>query len=156
MLTDKELAHLVQRFYICCGNWLRCHVKQQKGLSNQLGLPQYKVLLVVKSLKICSISVLSREMEVSKGTMSATLNKLVEEGLVKRTNSTRDRRTIFIELTPAGMTLVESMEEGIDVAFSQLIQEMDMSMKQELLHGITALNLALKNHKKNGCQWEEE
>lgn len=52
---------------------------------------------------------LSARMMVSNGNITGLTDRLVEEGLVKRTQSARDRRSSHVSLTPAGKRAFDTM-----------------------------------------------
>ena len=52
---------------------------------------------------------LSARMMVSNGNITGLTDRLVEEGLVKRTQSARDRRSSHVSLTPAGKRAFDAM-----------------------------------------------
>jgi len=56
-----------------------------------------------------TMSELSARMMVSNGNITGLADRLVEEGLVKRTPSQRDRRSSQISLTPAGKKAFDAM-----------------------------------------------
>lgn len=98
-------------------------------------------------MKICSMSNLSDEMEVSKGTMTTTLNKLVEYGFVKRSSSARDRRTVFVELTDKGYTVIKMLEEQLQLSLLKIIDQLDHQKQAEVYSGLTILNQIFKDKK---------
>src|SRR3546814_3494542 len=56
-----------------------------------------------------SMGELSARMMVSNGNITGLTDRLVEEGLVKRTPSARDRRSSHVSLTPAGKKAFDAM-----------------------------------------------
>jgi len=112
-VTDEELAYIIQNFHFSFSIWMKCQFKNQIVNGGNLTLTQFKVLYIINKQKICNMSQLSEMMEVSKGTMTTMLNKLVEDGYVMRSNSTKDRRTVFVELSEMGREEVTTLQEKL-------------------------------------------
>lgn len=68
---------------------------------------------------------LFRSMMVSSGGMTHRLNKLVQSGLIKRSSSENDGRSLLVELTEEG-------REKAEIAFKE-----DMTLEANLLNGIS-------------------
>lgn len=59
----------------------------------------------------CNVSFISEQMGLTNAAISQTLDRLVDQGLVSRTEDLQDRRSKRIQLTPEGEHLMaESME----------------------------------------------
>lgn len=71
-----------------------------------------------------TMSELSRRLMVTNGNLTALVERLVQEGLVKRAPAPGDRRTQFVSLTLAGRRALDSMtpehQRWIDNLFSGL------------------------------------
>lgn len=63
---------------------------------------------------------LSRMLLVSNGNATAVVDRLEAEGLVLRTPSEADRRTVHVALTAAGMAAFETMAEGHEAEVARL------------------------------------
>lgn len=55
-----------------------------------------------------SVVAFARHHGTTKGTASQTIAALLKKGLLDRSRGERDRRTVNLELTPAGRTVLES------------------------------------------------
>lgn len=146
-MPNEEMTHLIHSFFICFGSWMRYQFKSQLIGDYNLSVSQFKVLYSIKNLKICNMSNLSDEMEVSKGTMTTTLNKLVEDGFVKRSSSPKDRRTVYVELTDKGQWVVKELEEQLQISLLKTIQQLNVQQQDEILAGLSALNQIFKDKK---------
>ncbi|KAB3540970.1 MarR family transcriptional regulator [Alkaliphilus pronyensis] len=143
-MAEREIAHMIQDFFIYFNSWMRHQYK--KHSSNQdFTLAQYKVLFIIKDLRVSNMSLLSDIAEVSKGTMTTMLNKLVEEEYVKRTSSFKDRRSIYVSLTDKGEKKVEEMHSKFMLSMIEIIESTSKEEKEKLLQGIIALNNLFKS-----------
>ncbi|GAB3463572.1 MarR family winged helix-turn-helix transcriptional regulator [Actinophytocola sediminis] len=78
-----------------------------RPLLDALGLtyPQYLVMLVLWEHGPTTVKELGDRLELASGTLSPLLKRLAAAGLVTRTRSTADERTVEIDLTEAGAAL---------------------------------------------------
>jgi len=84
---------------------------------NRLNYAQYGVLMRLYHHGDCAISDLGKQFGVSTPAASQLVERMVEEGLVERTESEHDRRVKTLALTSAGRALVRaSMDARLDWA----------------------------------------
>lgn len=73
----------------------------------QLGLtpPQFDVLATLGNTEGMSCRELGERTLITKGTLTGVLDRLEARRLLRRTPSALDRRSVFVQLTPAGEAL---------------------------------------------------
>jgi DNA-binding MarR family transcriptional regulator len=86
-----------------------------------------------------TMSEVSRRMMVSNGATTSLVDRLVEDGLVKREAHPEDRRTTLLHLTSAGRDRFLAMAREHEQWIISLLTGLDGSAKQELLSGLGAL-----------------
>src|SRR3546814_9364524 len=100
-----------------------------------------------------SMGELSARMMVSNGNITGLTDRLVEEGLVKRTPSARDRRSSHVSLTPAGKKAFDAMtpehEQWVDDMMAGLSRQ-DMQQLFQLLGRLKASVLSTATDKDEG------
>lgn len=80
---------------------------QKSIFKNSLVTPdQFNLLNEINVREICTSSMLAKEISVKKSTITATINRLVEKGLVNRIPDEQDRRIILLQLTEEGQQIV--------------------------------------------------
>lgn len=67
-----------------------------------LNFPKWRSLAFIQRLGSCSMKTLARLSGVHRTTLTRSIDRLVEDGLVIRTASDADRRKVLLELTDAG------------------------------------------------------
>jgi len=77
--------------------------KKQAGLTG----PQLWAIRIVADSAPIKVSELSKKMYLHPATVVGILDRLEMNGLVRRTRSRADRRVVHVELTRAGLNLVE-------------------------------------------------
>jgi DNA-binding MarR family transcriptional regulator len=72
---------------------------------------------------------LARSVLVNSATMTERLTRLERRGLIRRTHSDRDRRSVSVQLTPSGRKLIDRAAEDL------------LTTEAQLLEGLTATDL---------------
>ena len=100
-------------------------------------LPRFDVMAALYRRRDgVTMSELSRMLLVSNGNATAVVDRLEADGLVRRTQSETDRRTVHVALTAAGLesfeTLAADHEREVDAIFAALPEE-DVERLTEIL-----------------------
>ena len=89
------------------------HMREFLRVKHHTTLPRFGVMAALyRSGKGITMSELSRLLLVSNGNATAVVDRLERDGLVKRTVSDSDRRTVFAALTAAGIRQFEVLAVG--------------------------------------------
>ncbi len=86
----------------------------------------------------CSVSLISERMGLTRAAISQTLDRLVDQGLVSRTEDPQDRRSKRIQLTPEGERLLAESMEAQQSWVTGLFARLD-SQERELVRRSFAL-----------------
>ena len=70
-------------------------------------MPQFFLLMQVHRREHCGISDLSENLEITNAATSQLVDKLVQAGLLERTEDPHDRRAKQVSLSPAGEAFIE-------------------------------------------------
>lgn len=109
-LDQSRLTHLVG--YAAS----RASIELKKSFARHLGplglkAVEFSILVLVASNTDVNQKQLGQALDVSAPNMAITLDRLVQRGWVERVRSTKDRRSMWIRLTPAGKDLVQRAEK---------------------------------------------
>ena len=101
------------------------HLREYLRVNHATTLPRFDVLAALYRRRDgVTMSELSRMLLVSNGNATAVVDRLETDGLVRRTQSDADRRTIFVALTPKGLEDFEGLardhEAEVDRLFAAL------------------------------------
>lgn len=108
------------------------HLRDYLRVTHATTLPRFDVLAALyRRREGVTMSELSRMLLVSNGNATAVVDRLESDGLVQRTPSESDRRTVFVALTPDGLARFETLAVGhereVDRLFTGLSEaELDM------------------------------
>ncbi len=108
----------------------------------------YQILGILVSLGPMPISEIGKQLHISKPNMTPLIDKLVEDGWVKRSRSDKDRRVINVEITEEGKKFLfearKVVEENIKENLSDLNEE-ELQTLNESLENIKKLTLKIKH-----------
>lgn len=113
------------------------HLREHLRVGHETTLPRFDVMAALyRKRDGVTMSELSRMLLVSNGNATAVVDRLEADGLVRRTQSEADRRTVFVALTPEGLTRFETLAAGheteVDRHFGDL-SEADLDTITEIL-----------------------
>jgi DNA-binding MarR family transcriptional regulator len=106
----------------------RSHYVKVSGLS----MPQFGMLMYLYSRSTCGISDIGERMDISAPAASQMVDRLVQHGLVERTEDPHDRRAKMLALTPKGRELIEI---GI-VERTRWVNELAASLPPEVYEAV--------------------
>lgn len=112
---------------------LREHLRVRHGTT----LPRFDVMAALyRKRDGVTMSELSRMLLVSNGNATTVVDRLEKDGLVRRTPSEADRRTVFVALTPEGFAQFEGLAAGHEAEVGKLfggVSEADLDTLTEIL-----------------------
>ena len=106
---------------------------------NNLSLSQYFALTNISTSGI-SMTDLSTMLGVDNSTLTRNINILIKRDLVVKEKSNEDKRGYTITLSPAGNTLMNSLENQIETILEGFIDSVDPGVKQKFIDIIETVN----------------
>ena len=86
------------------------HLREFLRVKHATTLPRFDVMAALyRRREGVTMSELSRMLLVSNGNATTVVDRLENDGLVRRTQSEADRRTVFVALTPEGVGQFEGL-----------------------------------------------
>ncbi len=112
----------------CCSISIsQCHALVEIGRSDALTLKELASIIMLDA-----------------STTSRTVDSLVKKGLVNRTPSESDRRSINITLTDKGHTLFQNIECSMDSKFDVIFHNIDANQQDMVLKSLDLILTAIK------------
>jgi DNA-binding MarR family transcriptional regulator len=112
------------------------HLREYLRLGHATTLPRFDVMAALYRRRDgVTMSELSRMLLVSNGNATAVVDRLEADGLVRRTASETDRRTVHVTLTPAGLQAFETMAAGHEAEVARLFA----TVSDEDMDALTAI-----------------
>jgi DNA-binding MarR family transcriptional regulator len=115
--------------------------------SSGFSMPQFMILMHAHYRKSCGITDLSEKMDISTAAVSQLVDKLVQAGLLVRTEDPHDRRAKVVALSPKG---AEIIEQGIEERYrwvEQLESSLTKSEKNKVNEALMLMIRAVEANK---------
>ncbi|EEK71708.1 Transcriptional regulator, MarR [Bacillus mycoides] len=106
-----------------------------------------QVLLLLHENGTLAVSEIGKRLAISRPNMTPLLNKLIQEELIERHYSEKDRRVILISLTTEGKMLVSQYQQFILGKLKENFQTLSEEEREKLIYSLkTIQNLILKTN----------
>lgn len=121
-MNEKNIKNLSEQFFQLI---MQLHKKVLKPEEFMKGLPipqsHAKVIFYLSHKGSAPVSVIAKELLISKPNMTPIIDKLFEEGYVNRYEDPKDRRILRVEVTEKGKGILELKKE---LAIKSLISKL--------------------------------
>jgi DNA-binding MarR family transcriptional regulator len=107
-----------------------------------LSIVGFQVLALLEMHGGMPMTRLADELGVALPNATGIVGRLVERGIVARSDDAEDRRRVVVTLTDAGRGLIGEMEEGRRERMSRLFSQMTDDQQQRLLQSVKDLHAA--------------
>lgn len=95
-----------------------------------------------------NMSAIAKQLHVTTGTLTISMNSLVKKGYVKRERSERDRRVVYIMLTAKGKLAYRHHAEFHRKMTEALVEGLDPEETKLLVRALTNLKNFFENYEK--------
>jgi DNA-binding MarR family transcriptional regulator len=106
MTSHPEFVQIIRQF-MDIGMQRALHERFHFAKSLGLSMPQLSVLIQLHFRGVCGMSEVSERIEITPAAASQLVDKLVQNGLIKREEDPRDRRAKCLNLTDKGKELLQ-------------------------------------------------
>ena len=109
-----------------------------KELMQKIGLtaPQLATLEAVGRLEPITVGALAKSIHLSQATLTGILNRLESRELVSRTRSGTDKRTVVVQLLPAGASVVQSAPSLLQDKFHRELLKLQQWEQTQMLSSL--------------------
>lgn len=116
---------------------------KDKKFGNTLSMAQYQLLLLVHKQEHITISALAAGLGVSKPSVSAMVDRLVERGVLRRSQSREDRRKVEVSLTEKALEQVKKTEAVLFQSFLKLVDRVGLDVARQWCDVLTCVEQCL-------------
>jgi DNA-binding MarR family transcriptional regulator len=107
-----------------------------------VSLPQLRVLMLVASRGALNLQTLAQAMGVHPSNATRACDRLVAEGLLRRGESSVDRRNLVLDLTDDGKQLVDTMVQSRRRAIARVLGQVPATRRRGLAAAMRTFGLA--------------
>lgn len=112
-------------------------------------LAQLKSLFLINSRGKMSVSDLARDLGVTPGNVTSIIDRLVGQGLVKRSENPEDRRLVLLELTDKGRKTISDIQDTGMSHMKNILERMSKDDIAALHRGLSSfLTIVEEDYKK--------
>jgi len=134
-LSKRRLKMWIRMLGVTRGS--ESHLREFLRVKHNTTLPRFDVMAALYRRRDgVTMSELSRMLLVSNGNATAVVDRLEKDGLVRRTQSDSDRRTVFVALTPEGLAQFEGQASDHEAEVNKLfngLSDADLESLTEIL-----------------------
>ncbi|SFI72266.1 MarR family winged helix-turn-helix transcriptional regulator [Thermoflavimicrobium dichotomicum] len=109
MIEDRQINHLLTLFKQMIRQLH--HIAREELKELNITMPQAQVIRVLREEGPQSLVELSKKLESSTSSLSGIVDRLEKEGLVSRERDQKDRRVVWISLTPKCKELIKKIPD---------------------------------------------
>ena len=107
-------------------------------------MPQFSILMQLYYRGNCGISDIRDRFEITAAAASQLVEKLVQAGLIERTEATEDRRVKQVQLSTRGRQLIEKGMRDRYRWMDGLSQELDHGVQEQIASALVQLTDATR------------
>ena len=117
-------------------------VRSLAAVDHDVTLPQHRALIVLASRGPQRPTELADALSVHPSTVTRLCDRLVARGLVRRTESTANRREVLVRLTPKGRRVVDAVTKRRRVEIAGIVARIPERDRATLVRALNALGEA--------------
>lgn len=116
---------------------------KERGI--KISMNEMHVLEAIKKTKDPAMSNIARRLRVTVGTLTTSVNRLVEKGYATRKREEEDKRKVIISLTDKAIKSLKIHDDFHEEMLDALFSDMNIEEDEVLLQSLENLSLYFKN-----------
>ena len=102
----------------------------------ELSMTEVHVLEAVRNAKEPTMSVVSRKLRVTMGTLTTSVNTLVNKGFIERERGQKDRRKVFLKLTDEALKVLKIHDKFHDEMIDSVFKDLKLEEDEVLIRSL--------------------
>jgi len=102
----------------------------------ELSMTEVHVLEAVRNAKEPTMSVVSRKLRVTMGTLTTSVNTLVNKGFIERERGEKDRRKVFLKLTDEALKVLKIHDKFHDEMIDSVFKDLKLEEDEVLIRSL--------------------
>jgi DNA-binding MarR family transcriptional regulator len=112
------------------------------SVAEQVTLPQLRILVMIASRGRQNLASVAQSLGMHASNATRRCDKLVEAGLLHRSDDPADRRNLLLQLTPSGQQLIQKMTKHRRAAIENVLLKMAAPLRSDLVTALLAFTEA--------------
>ncbi|WP_400243095.1 MarR family winged helix-turn-helix transcriptional regulator [Niallia sp. JL1B1071] len=148
VINRTDINHIIDR-YVSINFSVNRKFDQliRQEIGDVLTTEQHFTMRHINNVNVCTSTELAIVFGVKKSAITPIINRLVEKGWVERTRDEKDRRVIYLTLTPEGKVIFGEMEKKIQSVIESVISKFDQTEIQNFLDTYAKLDGLIEGNK---------
>ncbi|MGB9812141.1 MAG: MarR family winged helix-turn-helix transcriptional regulator [Thermovenabulum sp.] len=135
MINDFEIAQKMEEFNYEMKRWTKKFFKNYFTNSNLEATPsQYPLLFILKEYGPVKMKELSEHMNITTGSLTVMVDRLIEKKLVERFFLPEDRRVVMVRLTEKGYDEINNFRKVFIDYIVDKVKDLSDKEKEELIY----------------------
>ena len=111
-MSDKNLSNFAEELLSIIPHLMRSAISKQGNAlgTGKITVPQYILLDLLSASKELKMKNIAKELAISLPAATGLVNRLHKAELIKRGYDMKDRRAIYISLTPKGAKMIQEIK----------------------------------------------
>ena len=114
-----------------------------------LNTTEFAVLELLYHKGAFPVQQIGEKILLSSGSLTYVVDKLVKKGLLERIPCEKDRRVIYVSMTPQGQALIAAIFPDIQAAIHDLMSCLSLKQQQEMIASLKTLGVTAESRLKN-------
>ena len=89
-----------------------------------LRLPQYRVMVFLEKAGKITVTDLSKQLNVTRATMSVLVNQLLKAGIVESVENNKDKRSFYVRLTQSGLNRLKVARKDLSLVEENISEQL--------------------------------
>jgi DNA-binding MarR family transcriptional regulator len=107
-------------------------------------LSQCQTIVEIGRARKMSMNLLSEVLGLDKSTVSRSIDKLVNDGIIVRETDSEDRRSVTLQLSEKGQSIFEEVEKRMAIYFDGVVAAIPAEKREQVVESMQYLAQALK------------
>ena len=145
-----DLAMGLLNFNLQLGCWFAGNLRNHFNINGkgniEISMRQFQILMALQHHNVDNISGLENIFNISKSSLSLTISKMENTGLLYKEHypEDKDRRTVHLRLTSKGEEITKKFFEAICISFTDFYGTLDDAQRENMKIGIEKLSKVFK------------
>jgi len=137
----RTVRQQAERLYATFSELVRSYQYRDRGsiCCHGISVTQCHVLDALQVTGALTMGELARRLLLDVSTMTRTVDPLVAQGLVQRTQSEQDRRVWFVSNTAAGTRLMKRIQQGLVDEHEAILRALPAGSRQDVIRAVEGL-----------------
>ena len=110
-----------------------------KSVDPEISQHHFMILKLLQEEKQLYVTAIVEELSITKPQMTASADKLIQKGYIKRGEDTKDRRKIVLSITPKGEEISNAIRASIEVKIQNNLAQLTEDEQERLADGLGVL-----------------